>query len=530
MRSQGRYQQFRHAFPEFFTPGIQMRRGGLRAQRFCVQLFDTRPLWTASAAAGLTGLLLSVVLFFLPGAEEKGAAREETALLNVPSKLAGTNSAEIPLDQETPASDPLFPEPSLTLPRPVQLPSLRANWRRLSMPQGWNDSRMATVRSQPMPPAQTPSLFLAPADDRWAAFAPRSPEIPAGHVPYREPDGIRDWEPITPRVVVSDAVSAAEGVQARTTPAVLVEKVQAGSASPDRLLRYEILVSNPTDAPIPDLTVFESIDVTRVTQTEPPARVEPTGLEWRLGGLAAGEQRRLVVHAAVRGLEALATTTEVTAAERIAALALVEVETPFFPAAEPIENLPPAQNSPFFPSPSELPPFPTLPEESPAPARPEPLPPHTTDARPVPMPELKLTVRPPQNAEVGADVVTWYEISNVGDAPAESVVLTVNLPEGLVHHDGQRQVKHIIPAIKPGETRRARLVTRVDAAGIFAISGELASDGMVETSRVELIALESAPPWPGSSMRVQPPEQQILPSQYTVESEWKSSELDAPLR
>jgi hypothetical protein len=77
-------------------------------------------------------------------------------------------------------------------------------------------------------------------------------------------------------------------------------------------------------------------------------------------------------------------------------------------------------------------------------------------------------------------------VTNSGNAPATDVVLTVELPPGLLHHDGTHTVCHRMVRIAPGETRRARLVTRIEVAGRHSLDARLRAGDITERHVAEL--------------------------------------------
>lgn len=502
MRTQGRYLKFRHVFPELFSPAVQARRGLLRFRWFLLQQLDFRPIWTIGAAAGLGGVLLTVSLFFLSGSMRPVvAAREVQRLEPLPVPVV---PPPISVPQPTPPTQPTFqpvPPVSTTL-----LPYLSPGFQRLVMPYGWEDRRLSTAFSTPQSMQPVTPFSLNPRDG-WvrSLFRTYPTSAPQAFVPYREPAGLR-WNSITPDVRVSDVARSNLGIAAIARPIALIEKQMPPNFSGDRPLEYKLIVSNPTANPLPDVSVFEAIDVGRVTAANPPARVEPNGLSWKLNGLAPGERRELLVSVWTEGLTALSAATDVELADRISTVVLVEGQTeqPFFERTPtPSINTPtssvPAVGLPAFPSAVELPPFPKLdspPAAAPTP-RPQPapslpafpaLPTTPAPARPQGRPILKLNAEPPSAVAVGEDSTTWYEIANIGDGPATDIVLRLNLAEGLLHHDGSLEVEFSLPRLEPGEKRRARLVTRATTHGVYGVNGELTSGDLRETSAIELFA------------------------------------------
>jgi hypothetical protein len=544
MRQQGRYLRFRHVFPELFVPGMQARRGLLRLRWFLWECVDFRPIWTVGAVAGLGGVLLTVSLFFLPLLPQLAAAARVTP---------------------APAVEPVHPPPTPTPPPPPPQ-GLVALWSKLTMPDGGDDRRLATTIAEPLPMEGAP---LVPSSaERWRQRLPRVADLAAAFTPYREPPGLRGWEPIQPVAAISDVVTGRTGVSPQAHPSAFIEKLVPPDKSDGLPFRYQVIVTNTGVQPLPDVTVNESVETGRVTAVDPPARVEPTGLVWRLGALAPGERRQLAVSLWTVGLSEVATTTEVELTEQVSMSVQVEESDRTEPGSIPLSRPAAPVEAPAFPTPTELPPFPSMQElppfpnlEAPSPsaaekglppfpmlddlppfpteqtlppfpieqktpssppALPEGLPPFPTlptepptgpvepapESPPPGRPILKLRAVSPPAVAVGQDATTWYEIENVGTAPAREIVLVVRLPEGLEHFDRSPVVRYSLAELAPGEKRRARLITRVRRHGIFQLAGELQSGELREESLVQFVA--PAEGTSEGSRAIEPGETQIL--------------------
>ncbi len=542
MRQQGRYVRFRHVFPELFVPGMQARRGLLRLRWFLWECVDFRPIWTLGAVAGLGGVLLTVSLFFLPLLPQLAVA-----------------ARVVPPPPGEPADPPATPIPT---PQPE---GLVAQWSKLTMADGWDDRHLATTVAEPLP--MEGAVPVMASATRWSPRMPRVEDVAAAYTPYREPPGLRGWEPIQPVVALSDVTTGRKGVSPQAHPMALIEKLVPPDKRDGLPFRYQVIITNVGSQSLPDVTVNEAVDVNRVTAVEPPARVEPTGLVWRLGELAPGERRQLAVSLWTVGLAEVSSTTDVELAQQVSMTVQVEgtnqteggtiplqrpsapVEVPAFPTPTELPPFPPAQELPPFPSldtlppfpgKQDLPPFPTeqdippFPMENAAPTvpptPPEGLPPfptlpleEPTEPAESPLrgrPILKLRADSPPVVAVGQDATTWYEIENIGTAPAREIVLVVRLPEGLEHYDRSPVVRYTLAQLAPGEKRRARLITRVRRHGVFQLAGELQSDDLREESLVQFVApAESA--GDGPSAADSPGETQILPSR------WESPRLAA---
>ena len=89
-----------------------------------------------------------------------------------------------------------------------------------------------------------------------------------------------------------------------------------------------------------------------------------------------------------------------------------------------------------------------------------------------PRPVLNIKALSPSAVRRGEVVTAYYDITNTGNAPAEDVVLTVHLPEELLHKHGD-VVEHRIERLAPGESRRARLLARARSTGTARLDATL---------------------------------------------------------
>lgn len=125
-------------------------------------------------------------------------------------------------------------------------------------------------------------------------------------------------------------------------------------------------------------------------------------------------------------------------------------------------------------------------------APPRPLP--ENSAQP-PRPILSVTGTADRAARTGDIVTTVYEIANTGDAPAEGLVLTVFVPPELQHKHGD-QVEHRITRLLPGQTHKAKLLTRAASAGTARLDAVLSQDGLAEGESVISVRVIGSQPTP----------------------------------
>lgn len=86
-------------------------------------------------------------------------------------------------------------------------------------------------------------------------------------------------------------------------------------------------------------------------------------------------------------------------------------------------------------------------------------------------PQLKLAVAAPKEVMIGEIASHIVTVSNPGTGTAQSVIIEVTIPEGLVHEKGQR-LKMDIGALAPNESRSIRLPLTAKAGGEHAVQIE----------------------------------------------------------
>jgi hypothetical protein len=87
-------------------------------------------------------------------------------------------------------------------------------------------------------------------------------------------------------------------------------------------------------------------------------------------------------------------------------------------------------------------------------------------------PRLSVTAAFPQKVLAGKELATLFVISNTGTADAYDVVLTVEVPSLLEHHEGQL-VEHRIRHLPAGAVRRAEFRAIARSAGSGRIDAVL---------------------------------------------------------
>ena len=116
---------------------------------------------------------------------------------------------------------------------------------------------------------------------------------------------------------------------------------------------------------------------------------------------------------------------------------------------------------------------------------------------------LRLISEPPVSpTNEWVDVI--FEISNIGDAPADGIILRVSLPFDLDHPeltdaDINRRVDSKIRRLAPGEDRKLKLTVQATAAGRHAATAELLFQAaQLDVRTFEIVADRSLDEAPGS--------------------------------
>jgi len=250
-----------------------------------------------------------------------------------------------------------------------------------AQPDGWGERTPAPV-SEPL------------ADDAALDDATSLPEAPAAPAPAEVPR-LSTVEPGPKNLKVS-----------------IVRRGPAES-SLGQPLRYELLVRNDGDQPVPRVVVEDKIPPQhRVVNVSPPAEFGGQVLRWNLADLAAGEERVLNVVLIPRA----AGVAEGTARMK-----------PFAHVASDTQVAPP------------------------------PL-------------EFRLVV--PREVGLGAECVVGFRVTNPGPVAVENVRVLYDLPAELKYAKG-RALEYQISRLEPGETREGLLTARGGSLGAGICRGEL---------------------------------------------------------
>jgi uncharacterized repeat protein (TIGR01451 family) len=172
-----------------------------------------------------------------------------------------------------------------------------------------------------------------------------------------------------------------------------------------RPFSYEVVVRNPGPAPVAGVKVQDDLpDHARHLKSEPPARVDGTRLEWDLGGLEAGAERRL--HVEVQAGREGKFDDRATATCSVSHSLGTEIRRP----------------------------------------------------------QLSLTMTGPAQARIGEPVPFCLQVTNNGTGPATHVLIHDHLPAGLKHPAGEN-VEADAGTLAPGESKTLNLRPTAVAGG-----------------------------------------------------------------
>jgi hypothetical protein len=419
--------------------GVQRGRLVSSLRRQCQSLFESLPVWTCGAVAGVIGALLAISLFFLPD-----------------SPVVATPAEEVIPEPGAPLLDPFdeFEFEPTPAPPPAPQPRLVSLLERTTLPRSWNQNEAVTLHARPF--KDTDSILPRSLADDWNHRTPfgRGTETFRPYVA-----GAATTLPPT-SVSAADAVDSDLPQSSTRTTGLTVEKSAPESGSPGEPVRYRILVTNPNPEAVESVIVRERLSaVERVQQVEPPAVMIDGELVWTLGRLEARQQRELTVLLLPSDPGEIETETRVEVVSPLPAWARVDPEQrPAEPESEPEDEV-----------------LPALPEMQLDLSE-------TNDAAPRPFPELKLSVTPVGVLQQGETLTLTFTITNTGTATAEDVTLYVNLSGPIQHRFGE-SVQHHVTKLEPGESRQAVLRAAARSSGDARLGASLTLGGNEEETQ-----------------------------------------------
>jgi hypothetical protein len=522
------------------------------------------PVWTGSAVAGVMGIILTLLLFLFPAISDQpqtlaissGPVPAASQELSSARNLLSWSSVEPEFDPFAPTQG--FPPSNPGRVQVVPTSTVGLYLSRLALPLGWDADRQIHVVSEPAalaPRGEWTTTGGLLARDGWDRRRLDRAQSALQFSPYSSRRGslatglAARW--IHPEAVV-DPLSPKSG---RRAPSVVVEKLGPEVASVGGLMHYEMIVRNRSGEPLDHVTVREQVsDPDRISDAQPPARVEGRELVWDLASLSPGDERRLRVvlwpdraHAIdhttlVQVTNAVGSSVQVrrprpeqepeaprdtqtsasSSAPPLMPVDLPVQSNPQPPLAEPEPPAPfemllpeplPEVDRPADVEPRELPdewPFDREPAPPPVrtpppreevePLRPSVTPPPVTRQNPPPATAepvelVRLDVFSPATVRTGEPVRTVFEVANLSGQDLTNLVLAVTLSDELEHQHG-RVLEHRIPAVRAGETYRTQLTTNAVQDGTGQLDSKLQTRGSTRASNVRTVHIgrQFAPP------------------------------------
>jgi uncharacterized repeat protein (TIGR01451 family) len=288
--------------------------------------------------------------------------------------------------------------------------------------------------SSPLVPAPPPALQLT--SFQVAEPAPAPPATPR---PPPAPPGPARVEPVPP----SEPGPNFHAVPAPSAPApppprgraasVALETIGPATHGAGRPFTYEIIVRNPGTTPAAEVRVREQLpEDARCLRTEPAAEAHGRRLEWDLGDLEPGAERRLRVEAQA--------DREGKFEDRVTASCSVS------------QSL-------------------------------------ATDIQ---RPRLALTMAAPEQARLGDEVRFQVRVTNNGTGPATHVVVHDHPPAGLRHAQGA-DVEADLGTLAPGESKAIALRTTAVRGGRLLNEVVASADDGLEAAASAAVEVEGVP-------------------------------------
>lgn len=475
MSNPNRIPRPRHLFPEGAAWLINGQRGFLRVRWALREDQDWFPAWSIGAMAGVCGMMLAVLLFFM--------GEPNLVAATIPSMETVRTLPETVI-QNLPSQPTVTPFLNSTFPiRELDRPQLtNSRLMRSQLPYLWDQNELAYLQSRPK---RIEERFLK---DSWTRTTPTL----AFHESFRPYFLQGATIPVTPAYVTSSGQRTLfDGIQSSRSQGLLLEKHVLPTASVGQPYTYVIHLTNSTNDPIDQVYVYERLSaIHQVVEVSPPAAVQGDELVWSLGQLDARGRKALQVTLLPNSGQKIETQTTLKNSSKFGAMARVSEPVVAVPESVPTvpepESLPAAPYPPVEPADIVLPVFEELPpQREPAPVPVTATPPVT----PVTAPELKLAVTPINVVRKGETLTLTFTVTNIGTAAAEEISLYVNLSGEFKHKYGEH-VKHQISRLEPGESRRALLQATAEAAGTGHLAASLQMQGTERKSEELTIRVE----------------------------------------
>ncbi|MBI1314423.1 hypothetical protein GC176_24275, partial [bacterium] len=397
---------------------------------------------------------------------------EPTASLPEPDQPGNLTKADTPIGlfesapelTSEPAVDSLLPEPEVSAPplgelalpdvsQPEPLPTLDLPEIDTAAPPvtGLFDSELATEKPLPELPKVADETYLVEPELSSDSLPLTSAEPESLLLPAEQPTAtgtLPELEPAPPnpapaeleaspvltsstgKVVTEltgDAELPAELPASAQQPELTIEKVAPKEATLGKPMIYSIIVSNRGVTNAAQVIVEDQVPKgCRLVGTIPQAELIGSKLLWRLGHLAAGAKKKILVkvipveEGQVGSIATVNFVAEVAARTDVRSTPAAQLEPPT--AGTPAETSPAVSVKPIA----------------------------------SPQPKIELSVVGPDKAQVGDTVVLKFNIANNGGLPAKDVALQDIIPVGFEHPAGN-DLTYEVGALDPGKSVNVEL-------------------------------------------------------------------------
>lgn len=220
------------------------------------------------------------------------------------------------------------------------------------------------------------------------------------------------------------------------TPTVALQVLVPARVKADEELEYRIVVENRSTAAAHHVVIHDAVPVhARYVRANPePAATEPE-LQWRLGTLEGGARREITLWLAPTGQGEIRNCVRVTFEHGLCV---------------------------------------------------------TTQVAAPSQPALELRKRGPAEAYLAETLTFQLLVTNTGAATVRNVVLTDNLPDGLEHASGEKQLNFQLGTLAPGQQRTVSYQVIAKAPGRHCNQGVVTADGGVRAEAEACVTVTEA--------------------------------------
>jgi uncharacterized repeat protein (TIGR01451 family) len=130
-------------------------------------------------------------------------------------------------------------------------------------------------------------------------------------------------------------------------------------------------------------------------------------------------------------------------------------------------------------------------------------------------PQLQVTKRAPERADICQDIVWEYAVTNSGTGATEPVIIREQLPEGLTTQSGNNVVEMDAGTIREGQTKTGRVKLKASRPGEFTSRAVASSAGGLQAQSAETTTVITQPKL---GIKIQGPESEYVdrPITYRV--------------